>query len=133
VGEGGRRLVRDLELHGDHGRDALLHQALGGAGERVVAAGAPALAGVQDRQAQRALVVQDRPQVLPAHRAAPARLVLQDQHPVLGLRVEGPVADEVEDVVLAAAQTLLESSQRSLFDPFDCDQATLLQIAQRLV
>jgi hypothetical protein len=48
--QGGR--IGDLELHRDHRGDALPHQCLCNASQRVIAGTAGALAGIQDDQPQ---------------------------------------------------------------------------------
>ena len=60
------------------------------------------LAGVEDRQAERALVGEHRPEVHAAHLPAAPVVLLEQQQAVLPLGVEDAVPDEVEDVVVVA-------------------------------
>ena len=108
-----RRAVGDLELHGDDGRYLALDEARRDAGERVVGGAARSLAGVEDGEAQRALVGEHRPEVHAAHLPAAPVVLLEQQQPVLALGVEDAVPDEVEDVVVVAPQRPLQRCERA--------------------
>ena len=107
---------------------------MGGAGERVGGVGTGTLAGVEDHQPQRIMVVQRHPHGLGADQPAEAGRVLGDQHSVLGVGVEAAMADEVEYVpVVAVAVLLPQRRQGRCLQPFQLDLAGLFQPAEHLV
>jgi len=133
LGEENGGAVDDRELHGDHRRNALLDQALGRAGERVVARGATALACVENHHAQRtAVVAQQTAQAFAADTAPRAIVFLHNQHAVLRMRVEVAVTDEVEHVVRAAAQPPVQRREGRLLHALQHEQTAHLQIAHRV-
>ena len=94
---------------------------------------AGALAGVQDGDAQRLVIVEQHAQILAADAVAALLLPLEQQHALLQRLIELAVADEVEDVVLGAAQTALQRRERRLLHPLEQQRAGLDQVAERLV
>jgi hypothetical protein len=120
--------VGDLELHGDHGGDALVDQALRGARVGVGAAAAGTLAGVEQAQAQGAVVVQEGAEVRAADRLGPAGRALHGQLPVAELGVVAPVADVVEDVVPASPQLALQLGHGPARGPLQADPPGALQV-----
>ena len=77
--QGDRRVVGDLELHRDHGRDPLLHQLLGRTGEGVGDVGAGALARVQPDEPERPVVVQGDAELLGRYLDQFPLAVLEDE------------------------------------------------------
>ena len=131
-------LVGDIELHGHHGRDALVDEGLRHAGEGIIrpllsGRGASRLAGVEDDQAQGEVIPQQLPQILPPHGAAPSPLVLQNQHPLAIFFLEPPVANVVEDVKLLLAQPVLQGRQRGLGHEVELHEPLILQSLQGLL
>ena len=81
--------------------------------------GAGAFAGVQDGDAQRLVIVEQHAEILAADAVAALLLPLEEQHAFLQRLIELAVADEVEDVVLRAAQPALQRRERRLLQPLE--------------
>ena len=74
--------------------------------------------------------MQQGAQELAIHRLGRPSLPLEEQLAILALLVEIAVADEMENVILPAAQTLLQGEQGGRFQALHLHQAAALQIAQ---
>ena len=109
MGQGDAGLIADRRAHGDHGRDTPAHQPLGDTGIGIARRGFHALARVEHRQPQRALIPQQGAEVLPAHDLGLAIFALEEQHAVLRLHVKAAVAEEVQDVIFLHAQLTLQA------------------------
>ena len=138
LGEGDRRVVRDLELHRHDGRDPKRHDRRGDAGERVAHARSSALARVEDDEPKRTLVAEQVDQLRVGDGRLRSVLVLEIDHAaaaVGGLAVldVAAVPDEVEDVVVALLEREAERLGGRRFQPVDGDGATLLRLLERRV
>jgi hypothetical protein len=127
-----RRVVGDLELHRDDGVDPASKEVLRDAGERIGGVCPCAFARVQDRELQRLVVLEERPQGLGAHGVALPLRVLEKQHPFLASWVVAAVPDEVEGVVRVQAKPALQLLQGAAFHPVDRDEPVLDEATQRL-
>ncbi len=103
--------------------NSLLDQALGGASELVLHRGPRPLAGIEYRQPQRPVVVQDRAQVVPADALSASDGVLEHQVAILVVLGEDPVTHKMENMILVAAELLLERGEGGRFEPLQVHQA----------
>jgi hypothetical protein len=132
VGEGDRGVVGDLELHADDGGNAVLDEAAGHPGEGIDVRAACSLAGVEDRQAQAAHVMQQHAEVAAGDLVGGVVVVFEHQHAALGALVIGAVPDVMKDVqILAGRQRLIELAQRGALQPGQLHAPLLDQRAQR--
>jgi hypothetical protein len=76
------------------------------------------------------MVVQQSTQPMRTRPPGSAMLVFEDQHAFFGLLVEAAVADEMEHVILAAAQPALQRGQRGVLQTVDLELAAANQRAR---
>ena len=104
AGERRRGTVADGELHGDDRGAVLLDEPLGHPAERVGRAEPSGLAGVEEDQSQRVVVVEVGPENPGRDGDAAAVLVAEVEDPFLLSVVVVTVPDDVQDVDLVRAQ-----------------------------
>ena len=113
--------------------NALLHETLRRAGERIRSRCSGAFAGIQDRDAKRLVVVEQHAEELTVDFVTALVLGLQDQDAFLQCLVEFPVADEMKDVIGLAPKPVLERLQARAIQPLDRELPGGDPVRERLV
>ena len=130
VAEDERGPVGDLGLHRDDRRQALAHEGLADAGERVASGRPRALARVEDGELHGPGVVEQRPEPRARDPVRRAVVALEDEDALLRLLVEAAVADEVEDVEVVE-QGALQARQGRVLEDRDAEAAARDEVAGR--
>ena len=132
AGERCGRRVAHGELHGQHGRNAPLHDRLRGAGKEIGDVAARAFARVEEDEAQGIVVVQQIGQVVGKHKVMVALFIFEVEAASVLIGVIGAVADEMQDMDVTAClpQSPLERGEGRRCQPFQPDRLAILQQAQ---
>lgn len=132
VGEFDRCDVANLELHGNDGRNPLPDQALSHAGKRIGVRGTRTFASVENSQAQRTVVVEQRTQCLAGHLPTASIVIGEQQQTVFSAGIKPSVAHEVENVASLPPKPALEMGERRAFQSPKDEKPSPFQILQGL-